>query len=74
MIESDRINNKNVNLSSNIKKMSSEVGFFNFKAKFIFIQYKKTFIKVLILYYFDLKHHIQIKIDTLDSTINRVLS
>lgn len=58
IVGSDKINNKIANLSNSIKKMSSRVGFFTSKASLIFIQLRKVFTKALILYYFDLEHHI----------------
>lgn len=57
-INSNKINNKIVNLSNNIKKMSYKAGFFIFKASLVFTQLRKTFIKALILYYFNLVYYI----------------
>lgn len=54
--------------------MSFKMGFLTFQASLIFTQLKKAFIKALILYYFDLKCHIQIKINILDYVIAKVLS
>lgn len=56
-LSSSKINNRIPNLSSIIKKMSFEAGIFTFRASLVFIQLKKTFIKTLILYHFDLKCH-----------------
>ena len=54
--------------------MSSEAGFFNPKAYLAFTQFRKVFTKALILYHFDLKRYIRIKIDALGYAIGEVLS
>lgn len=48
--------------------------FFILKTKNIFIHLQKAFIKILILYYFQLKYYIQIKINTLSYAINTIFS
>lgn len=53
-----KIVDKNTNLSISIKKMSSEAGFFTLKASLAFANLRKAFIKILILYYFDLECYI----------------
>lgn len=73
-IGGDRIDNKMVNLSSSIKKMSSKAGFFISKTCLAFIQLRKVFIKTLILYHFDSKHHNWIETDTLSHAISELLS
>lgn len=57
-INSSRIKDKLTNLLTIIKKISFEESFFTFEDSLAFIQLKKAFTKALILYYFDLKHHI----------------
>ena len=73
-IGGDKINDKMVILSSYTKKMSSGAGFFTFKVSLAFTQLRKAFTKALILYYFDPKHHIQIKTDVLGYIIDEMLS
>ncbi len=72
-IDGSKIDNKIVNLSNNIKKMSFRARFFTSKASLVFTQLKKTFTKALILYYFNLVHYIQSKTNTLDYIINGIL-
>lgn len=52
---------------------ASETDFFTPKAKKIFTHLQKTFIIVLILYYFNLQYYIWIKMDTSGFAISRVL-
>lgn len=73
-VSSDKIDNKNVNLSSNIKKMNFKIGFFIFKAKLVFTQLRKMFTKALILYHFNLQRYIQLKTEALGYTIGKALS
>lgn len=54
--------------------MNFEVSFFIFEAELVFIQLKKAFTKALILYYFNLEHHIQIEINILDYAIGKIQS
>lgn len=54
-VNSVKVNDKIVNLLNSVKKMSSRVDFFIFKASLTFTQLMKVFIKALILYYFDLE-------------------
>lgn len=56
---------KNLKKSANSKKLvkvktnkAFKIGFFIFKAKMVFISLKKTFIKILTTYYYDLKYYI----------------
>ena len=60
-IDNNRIHDKITNLSSFIKKISSGIGFFTFKASLVFIKLRKTFIKALILYHLDLKYYVLIE-------------
>lgn len=74
-IGTNRIDDKITNLLSSTKvKQSSEIGFFTSKASLAFTSLRKTSTKVLNLYYFDLDHHIWIKIHTLSYIIDEVLS
>ncbi len=56
------------------KAKSFRADFLTFKTKETFIYLQKAFIKVLILYYFDMKRHICIKTDILRYAISKVLS
>ena len=47
--------------------------FFISRAKLGFTKLRQVFVKLLILYFFNLKYYIRIEIDTLDYTISRVL-
>ena len=73
-IGAGRIDEKLVNLSSSTKKINSKTGFFMLEASLAFIGLSKAFTKALILYYFDPKHHIGIKTNTLNYAISGVLS
>lgn len=53
--------------------MSFKTGFFSFKARLAFIQLKKVFTKISILYHFNLEYHIQIKTNISSYTIYKVL-
>ena len=48
--------------------------FLTIDTKKTFIELKQTFVKALILNYFDLKHYIQIEMDTLSYTISKIFS
>ena len=52
----------------------SEMDFLTFKVKKAFIYLQKIFIKVLILHYFDLEHHIYIETDISRYIIDSLLS
>lgn len=54
--------------------MNSEVGFLLFKTSLAFTQLRKTFIKALILYYFDPNYYIQIETNISGYVINKVLN
>ena len=71
-ISSSMIDDKMVNLSSSIRKISFRVSFLILKASLAFIWLRKTFIEVLILHYFDLKHHIQMETNILSYAIGRM--
>lgn len=73
-VSGDKIDKKIANLSNNTKKMSSEVDFPTFKARLTFTLLKKAFIKALILYYYNLEHYIQMKINVLRYTISEILA
>lgn len=73
-IGGDKIDDKNVNLLSKTKKISSKVGFFTFESKLAFTQLKNAFIKVPILYHFDSERYILIEIDASGYIIDGVLS
>lgn len=47
---------------------------FFFRVKLTFIKLKQAFIKAPIVYYFDLKYYIKIKIDASGCTISRILN
>lgn len=49
-------------------------GFITFKARLVFAQLRQVFIKVPILYHFDLEYYIGIETDASDYTISEVLS
>lgn len=57
-----------------IKAKPSGADFLIAKAKETFIYVQKAFTKVPIFYHFDTKHHICIKTDAWEYTINRLLS
>lgn len=57
-ISSGSIDDRIINLSNCIKKISFKIGFLIFKASLANIQLKKPFIKAPILYYFDPKYYI----------------
>ena len=57
-VRDNKINDRMVNLSNFIKKISAKMGFLIPKASLAFISLKKAFTKSLILYYFDPKRHI----------------
>lgn len=71
---SSRINNKIANFLCNIKKISSKTSFFITKASLAFTKWRQIFIIVVILYYFDPKHHILIKTNALCYNIYGILS
>lgn len=48
--------------------------FLTLKARIAFIRLRKTFIKVLILYYFNLKYHIRIETDMSGFSIDGIIS
>lgn len=48
--------------------------FLTFETRLVFIQLRQTFIKALILYYFDLTCHIWVKTNVLGYAIDIVLS
>lgn len=52
----------------------SEIDFLTFKSKTIFLYLQIAFIKVLILYHFDLKYHIRIKTNISRYTIDKILN
>ena len=54
--------------------MEAEPGFFTSKAKLAFTKLSQTFVKALILHYFDLKYHIQIETDISKYIISKILS
>ena len=49
---------RNLDFPFNSRNMEVEPDFFIFKARLVFTKLRKTFIKALILYYFNLKYHI----------------
>lgn len=61
-IDSNKIDYEIANLLSNIKKISSWVNFFSSIASLVFTQKRKILTKIIILFYFDLKYYISIKI------------
>ena len=63
---------KSKNLSKSKKTVESY--FFTSKARLVFIKLRQTFVKALILYYFDSKHYIRVKMDILGYGIGRILS
>lgn len=72
-VSGSKINNRITNLLKSIKiKKSFSIDFLISKASLIFIPLWKIFNKTLILYYFDLKYHIPIKINTLHYVISRI--
>lgn len=70
----DKINNRNINLSNNIKKIIYKAGFLISKASLAFPWLKKAFTKTPILYHFNSKYYIMIETDTSGYTISGVLS
>lgn len=72
--DNNKINEKITNFSFNIKKRSSRISFFIFKTILAFIWLIEIFIKAFILYYFDWKYHIQIKINISSDIIDKVLN
>lgn len=56
------------------KRCTSKQVFLTFKASLVFVQLRKMFTKSLILYYFDLKHYICIKINIFSYIIGRIPS
>ena len=53
---------------------NSESGFLILRARLAFTELRQTFIKVLIIYRFDLEFYIYIKTDISDYTIGKILS
>lgn len=68
---------KTISFLANVKtpiKASKNANFLTPKAKLTFLQLREVFIKAFIIYYFDLKCYIWIKIDTFDYSIDGILS
>ena len=59
---------------SKSKKMIRFLGFLIFGTKLAFTKLKQVFVKIPILYHFDPEYHIQIEIDILGYTIDRIPS
>ena len=76
-IEDEVEKNQKMSKSKKLSKSKKTVRSFNFlipRAKLIFTKLRQAFVKALILYYFNLKHHIQIEINVSGYAINRVFS
>ena len=78
-IEDDKVGKKvqKTSKSKNLSKSKKTVGssdFFTPKAKLAFTKLKQAFFKALILYHFDLKRYIWIRMDVLGYVIGGVLS
>ena len=65
---------KNYQKTSQSKKMVSLLDFFTSDARLAFTELRQAFIKVIILYRFDLECYIRIEMDTLGYEINKVFS
>ena len=59
---------------SKSKKTVGFLDFFIFRAKLVFTKLRQAFVKAPIIHHFNLKHHIQIKIDESGYIINRILN
>lgn len=57
-----------------LAKSSSRLGFFILKTRLAFAKLRQIFIKATILHYFNLKCHMQIKIDVSGYVIDRIFS
>lgn len=65
---------KNYDFFPNFRNMKIEPGFLTFRARLAFAKLVQTFVKALILYYFNLKYYIQIKTNASRYIIGKSLS
>lgn len=54
-------------------KLNFKIDIFISKTRLVFTKLRNTFIEITILYYFDLKFYIQIKLDIFANIINKIL-
>ena len=71
-VEGDEVRKKVQKMFKSKETLGSD--FFTFGAKLTFTKLRQAFFKALILYYFDLKRHMRIRIDVSGYAISRVLS
>ena len=68
------VKSKNHDFISNSRNKKVKTGFFTLKARLMFTQLRKAFLKALIFHYFNPECHIRNKTDASGYTIDGILS